>query len=430
MSQLSIENLLKQKIGLDASTLGSATINRAISQCMAICGLNNITDYLARLQTSTQELEQLIEMVVVPETWFFRDKEPFVFLSRYVMSEWFPNHRGRVLRILSIPCSTGEEPYSIAIALTEAGLPTKNFSIDAVDISKKSLLKAQRAVYSRNSFRGNNDSMRKRYFTQVGEEYQLCDSLKSTVHFIHGNLLDPSFLMNKVPYDVIFCRNVLIYFDSSATEKTVQVLSRLLIDKGLLFVGHSETQLLSPQFVSVRHPLAFAYQKQENKNQQLRHEEKSNNSSQPTERKKPLQKLNSKSDVKITSHSFLDKSKEVKTIPLNKAKGDSTTTPTPMLKTAQSLAEQGQLDEALRLCETYLSQNPTSAEAYLLLGQLYQIQSNQEQALASYQKAIYLEPNHYEALLNLALLKERSGDLASAAVIRQRIQRLQKFHNQ
>lgn len=429
MIQLSIENFLKQKIGLDPSTLGFATINRAISQCMANCGLTNVTDYLARLQTSTQELEQLIEMVVVPETWFFRDREPFVFLSRYVMSEWFLNYRGRVLRVLSVPCSTGEEPYSIAIALTEAGLPTKNFSIDAVDISKKSLLKAQKAVYGRNSFRGNNDSMRERYFTKIGEQYQLCDSLKSTVHFIHGNLLDPSFLMDKNPYDVIFCRNVLIYFDSLATEKTVQVLSRLLIDKGLLFVGHSETQLLTPQFVTVRHPLAFAYQKQENKNQELRHEAKSNNTSQPTERKRPLQKFNSKSDVKRTSDSFLEKSKEVKTIPLSKAKGD-TTTPTPMLKTAQSLADQGQLHEALSLCETYLSQNPTSAEAYLLLGQLYQIQSNDEQAIASYQKAIYLEPNHYEALIHLALLKERSGDIVGAVVIRQRIQRLQKFHNQ
>ncbi|KYC39992.1 hypothetical protein WA1_28965 [Scytonema hofmannii PCC 7110] len=133
MTQLSIENLLKQKIGLDPSTLGSVTMKRAISQCMANCGLTDITDYLVRLQTSTQELEQLIEMVVVPETWFFRDREPFVFLSRYVMSEWFPNHRDRVMRVLSIPCSTGEEPYSIAIALTEAGLAAQSVGCTSVN---------------------------------------------------------------------------------------------------------------------------------------------------------------------------------------------------------------------------------------------------------------------------------------------------------
>ncbi|MUG91069.1 tetratricopeptide repeat protein [Scytonema sp. UIC 10036] len=419
MTQLSIENLLKQKIGLDPSTLGSVTIKRAISQCMVNCGLTDITDYLARLQTSTQELEQLIEMVVVPETWFFRDREPFVFLSRYVMSEWLPNHRDRVMRVLSIPCSTGEEPYSIAIALTEAGLATKNFSIDAVDISKKSLTKASLAIYSRNSFRGNNKEIRDRYFTQVGEQYQLYDSIKNTVNFIHGNLLDPSFLIEKVPYDVIFCRNVLIYFNNLAQKKTFQALERLLVDNGLLLVGHSETQLLTPKFVTMRHPLAFVYQKQEDKNQELKYERKLTNKKEP--------KFNPKLDVSITSTEILKKPKEAETISLNKTKShDSTNVPTSTLKTAQTLAERGQLHEAINLCEIYLHEEPTSADAYLLLGQLCRIQGNEQQAEQCFQKAIYLEPNHYEALIHLVLLKERRGDIANADVIRQRIQRLQK----
>ncbi|MCC5669297.1 tetratricopeptide repeat protein [Nostoc sp. CHAB 5784] len=427
MTQLSIENLLKQKIGLDPSTLGSVTIKRAISQCMANCGLTDITDYLARLQTSTQELEQLIEMVVVPETWFFRDREPFAFLSRYVMSEWFPNHHDKVMRILSVPCSTGEEPYSVAIALTEAGLATKNFSIDAVDISKKSLTKASLAVYSRNSFRGNNKERQERYFAQVGEQYQLYESIKNTVNFIHGNLLDPSFLIEKVPYDVIFCRNVLIYLNNLAQKKTFQTLERLLVDNGLLFVGHSETQLLTPQFVAVRHPLAFVYQKQEDKNQEFKHEKKLTNKKEPIERKRNFPKFNPKLDVSITSKEILKKPKEAETIPLNKTKSyDSTNIPTSTLKTAQTLAERGQLHEAINLCETYLHEEPTIADAYLLLGQLYRIQGNEQQAEQCFQKAIYLEPNHYEALIHLVLLKERRGDIANAAVIRQRIKRLHK----
>ncbi|MCC5602224.1 CheR family methyltransferase [Nostoc favosum] len=427
MTQLSIENLLKQKIGLDPSTLGSVTIKRAISQCMANCGLTDITDYLARLQTSTQELEQLIEMVVVPETWFFRDREPFVFLSRYVMSEWFPNHRDKVMRILSVPCSTGEEPYSIAIALTEAGLATKNFSIDAVDISKKSLTKASLAIYSRNSFRGNNKERQERYFAQVGEQYQLYESIKNTVNFIHGNLLDPSFLIEKIPYDVIFCRNVLIYLNNLAQKKTFQTLERLLVDNGLLFVGYSETQLLTPQFVTVRHPLAFVYQKQEDKNQEFKHEKKLTNKKEPIERKRNFPKFNPKLDVSITSKEILKKPKEAETIPLNKTKSyDSTNILTSTLKTAQTLAERGQLHEAINLCETYLHEEPTIADAYLLLGQLYRIQGNEQQAEQCFQKAIYLEPNHYEALIHLVLLKERRGDIANAAVIRERIKRLHK----
>lgn len=243
ITQGAIEALLRQNIGLDANTIGYSTIARAVNQRMAACGLSDTNSYLIRLQTSTQELEELIENAIVPETWFFRDREPFVFLHRYAIADWWPKHPNGVLRVLSVPCSTGEEPYSIAIALLESGLTPKQFCIDAVDISKKSLIKARQGVYSKNSFRGENlalpnftgttaaskngFSWRERYFEQTADGYQLCDLVKSKVNFIHGNLLERSFLIGKNSYDVIFCRNVLIYFDSSARERTVNILDRL-----------------------------------------------------------------------------------------------------------------------------------------------------------------------------------------------------------
>jgi chemotaxis protein methyltransferase WspC len=302
MTQVAIEALLRDKIGLDAIAIGSSTIARAVYQRMAACGLTDITKYLIRLQTSTQELDELIEAVIVPETWFFRDRQPFVLLKRYVFSEWLPTHAKGVLRVLSVPCSTGEEPYSVAIALIEAGLSPKQFCIDAVDISKKSLHKAQQGLYSRNSFRGKNPALpdltqtlkgtdslsayalRERYFSRQGEQYQLHDRVRSTVNFIHGNLIDPYFLVDKSAYDVIFCRNVLIYFAPSARERTVRVLDRLLKNNGLLFVGHSETgQILTPPFVPVRHPLAFAHRKKENKSQELGNKKHSTIKSQHSE---------------------------------------------------------------------------------------------------------------------------------------------------
>ncbi|MBD2774161.1 CheR family methyltransferase [Iningainema tapete] len=427
---LTIEALLRQKIGLDTCTLSSGIINRAIQQRMADCSVTDLQIYLTQLQTSNQELEALIETVVVPETWFFRYPEAFVFLSRYVISEWLPGEPNAILRVLSVPCSTGEEPYSIAIALIEAGLATKNFRIDAVDISNKSIQKAKLAVYSRNSFRSEDLGFRKRHFLQKGDEYHLCEEVKNTVNFVQGNLLDPDLLNNKQPYDVIFCRNVLIYFDDSARKHTLQFLERLLKNQGLLFVGHSETQqVLTSQFVSVQHPSAFAYRKSNVnvKNNPTPKQEQFNsaNTRPPTETLKlfkqslPTQTKN----LQNRSAAFVNVATPLKT-------SATPELPTVNLETARSLADSGKLNEAATQCQTYLNQNPTSAEAYVLLGQLRQALGNEEIALACFQKAIYLEPNYYEALVHLALLKEQRGDIASAKVLRQRIQKLPQLSEQ
>lgn len=265
MSQAAIETLLQQKIGLNAKTIGSSTINKSIHRRMSNCSLSDLTTYLKLLQTSTKELDALIEEIVVPETWFFRDRKPFEFLSQYVKNEWLSIRRNQPLRILSVPCSTGEEPYSIAITLLEAGLTSKNFCIDAVDISKKSLYRAQHGIYSQNSFRGCTAAFQKQYFTQIENSYHLDQTIINSINFIAGNLLDPQFLITKKPYHIIFCRNLLIYLEQSARKQVIQVLNQLLNNQGLLFLGHSETgQVLSSDFVPVRYPAAFAFRKKNN----------------------------------------------------------------------------------------------------------------------------------------------------------------------
>lgn len=148
MVQAAIEAMLRQKIGLDANSIGSRTIARAVEQRRVACGLRDHSSYFQHLQTSAKELEELIETVVVPETWFFRDKEPFVYLSQYVTSQWLKANFS-ILRVLSVPCSTGEEPLSIAMTLLDSGLAPNQFGIDAVDISKRALLKAKQAIYSK-----------------------------------------------------------------------------------------------------------------------------------------------------------------------------------------------------------------------------------------------------------------------------------------
>ena len=447
MIQAAIEALLRQKIGLDALTVGSNTITRAVNRRMTDCGLTDANVYLTKLQTSATELEELIETVVIPETWFFRDREPFVFLSRFVISEWLPKNPGKTLRVLSLPCSTGEEPFSIAISLLEAGLNPRNFSIDAADISKVALKKADRAIYGKNSFRDKNLDFRDRYFTGLGGNlYQLNDLVRGKVNFIQGNILDSYFLVNQIPYDVIFCRNVLIYFDDAGRSQTVQLLNGLLKKTGILFLGHSESgQKLPTQFVSVRHSLAFAYRKTDipdSQQVQVKQELTNINSTRVRESKRANPSDNArsnqfpsvKSNFSTSSQKYPREGGNSQILPVRAilfvgaapVGAGFANEPAADLDAARRLADRGQLQEAAKLCETYLSQNRTNADAYVLLGQVYQATGDRQQAEQSFQKATYLKPDHYEGLIHLALLKEERGDAVGAAMIRRRIQRIEK----
>ncbi|MFN3360172.1 MAG: CheR family methyltransferase [Pseudanabaenaceae cyanobacterium] len=236
-----ILELLREKIGLDSSTIGTAPIVAAIKQRMTAVNVTDARDYYNLLQRSPAELQALIEAVVVPETWFYRDREPFLFLQSFVQREHLQRQR-LPWRVLSLPCATGEEPYSLAIALLEAGLLPYQFTIDAVDVSYRALEKAKAGIYTKNSFRGTDPQIIDRYFTFVNDTYQLLDTIKRQVNFQYGNILQ----FQKVNYyDIVFCRNLLIYLDRDSRAKALQNLHRAMTNNGLLFVGHSEAGCLS-----------------------------------------------------------------------------------------------------------------------------------------------------------------------------------------
>jgi len=403
MVQAAIETMLRQKIGLDASSIGSRTIARAVEKRQLACGLSDLTSYFYHLQTSAQELEELIETVVVPETWFFRDKEPFVCLSQYVTTEWVKANSS-ILRVLSVPCSTGEEPLSIAMTLLDSGLSPTQFSIDAVDISKRALLKAKQAIYSERSFRGGGLQAKQRYFHSLADGYEVRPFVRNTVKFIQGNLLKPGFL-SEGKYQVIFCRNLLIYLDRAARNQVIEALDQALAPSGLLFVGAAETsQITAKHYTSIRHPFAFAYRKENRAIPNI----------------KPLMIAPAAKFIAPASKSPLNP-EPPQPIPSSPSTSE--------LEIAKQLADRGQLAEAAKLCESYLSANRTDAQAYILLGEVYQGLDRLEQAEQSFQKAIYLNPHAYEALIHLALLKEQRGDQVGAEILRQRIQRLLRSPN-
>lgn len=152
MGLAALEHLLKASMGLSAASIGSPAIARAVQERLSVCELGDLDDYLEKVRASGTELQALIEAVVVPETWFFRDRHAFTALARLAHGEWLPTHSEGVLSLLSLPCSTGEEPYSIAMALLDARVSANRFRVDAVDISARNLALGMRAVYGKNSF--------------------------------------------------------------------------------------------------------------------------------------------------------------------------------------------------------------------------------------------------------------------------------------
>jgi chemotaxis protein methyltransferase WspC len=396
--------LLEEITGISPRILGEKNLARAIKERMSVCKLEDEKKYFERIQFSAKEIEAFINVVVVSETSFFRDKEPFHFLGRYVRDEWKRKHTAGVLRILSAPCSSGEEPYSIALALQDAGLAPEEYQIDAVDISQALLDKAKLAVFSQHSFRGVPEPLRSRHFVQEGREYVLQDAGRHGVRFICGNLLDFRTLDGGQPYDIIFCRNLLIYFGPEARVRLIDAIERVLVPSGLLFVGHAEMSCFSSaKFASLENRSAFGFRKVERQAAAMDLNSPSVISSPPLLQMKPI------------------KYKETKQ-PLNPAPEASKRKDS--LQAAQQMADRGRLLEAADICERLLLADKANASIYSLLGVVQHGLGNLANAEACFTRAIYLDESCYDAMIHLSLIKEFQGDCAGAQVLKRRAARI------
>lgn len=153
MTLLEVQHHLRDAIGLDIASIGIPAVRRAVHLRVAATR-GDLARYFAYLKQTPSELQELIDAIVVSETWFFRDPASFAAVVTRLRErpEWV--HPTSSVRILSLPCSTGEEPYSIAMALLNAGLQAERFRIDAIDISARALSAAKLGLYRRHSFRG------------------------------------------------------------------------------------------------------------------------------------------------------------------------------------------------------------------------------------------------------------------------------------
>jgi chemotaxis protein methyltransferase WspC len=404
-------------MGLDAESIGIASVERVVRARCAARGLEDEQAYWEQLNASEEELQELIEAIVIPETWFFRDPEAFAALVRVLAQEWLPKHPEERLRMLSLPCSTGEEPFSMAMSLLDAGFAAQRFHIDAIDISLRAIAYGERGIYGRNSFRAKDLGFRDRYFEPLEHGFRLSEGVRQQVRFRHGNLLANGWLHGAHGYNAIFCRNVLIYFDRPMQDRAIKVLATLLAPGGLLFVGPSETGLaLDHGFVSAGIPLAFAFRRAEAAALEAGAPRKTSRAAIPT---RPIDPFGPRKSV-------------IAVQPRPKAEAPVEATPkdkSPMaaghwIEEARRLANQGNLTEALRCCERNSRDQPASAEVFYLMGMLQDAAGQVHKAAEHYRKALYLDPQHPEALVHLAVALQKEGDTRGAQRLLERANRL------
>ncbi|PTQ87878.1 CheR family methyltransferase [Agitococcus lubricus] len=399
---------LKQRMGLDASSIGDSAIERVLRQRLQANSLNQEHDYWLLLQQSSVEQQALIEAVVVPETSFFRYPESFSAMADLALKRYNMTHQP--LRFLSAPCATGEEPYSIAMALFDVGMTAEQFHIDAIDISAPLLTKAETAIYGKNSFRAASAIQRQRYFTELKDSYQLNINVKQQVKFRLVNLLNPQILLLEPAYDFVFCRNVLIYFDVPTQEMVLTNLIRLLHKEGYLFVGPAEANLVSRQGLqALGIPLSFAFQQAVTSKKTLV-EPKRAAVAKPRMVQPPM-----RASVK-SEPSLVPKKPTQTTVPLSAPMSTQQ-----VLDNIGHLANAGRLVEAIQLCQQQLKQQSPSADIFYWLGLLHDTQGLQTQAIDFYRKALYLEPQHTETLAHLSMLLAARGDVAGAQRLQQRM---------
>jgi chemotaxis protein methyltransferase WspC len=422
----SIKNLLKENLGLHVDSVGVSSIERAISHRMSHVGMSSEDSYYSLLESDEKEFEELVEEVVVPETWFFRNKSPFEALRECVLNMGVSSDSssGREpLRILSMPCATGEEPYSIAMTLRDAGLSGCDFSIDGIDVSKRALTKARRAIYGKHSFREDNLNIQNKFFKKTRSGFQIIPEIQERVSFEKANIITDNICPSNDYYDIIFCRNLLIYFSRETQNLVLEKVRLMLKPGGYLFVGHAETaQVNKKYFMKIDIPKSFAYQKISNK---ISASKKSEHIGSVDKLKNIYNQLVevAKKDVQIAN-----KIKQSKTI--SSKRSSSMVGNGCSWGRVEGLIDGGHFDEATSLCESMLAGDPENADGYYYLGLISSLCGSKGGAESLLKKAIYLSPNHQKALGLSVLLAEGRGDDEGADYYRRRELKARERNNQ
>jgi len=381
-----VRKFCEVEFGINSETMSVSTWKKIIHERMHHCSISQPNDYWNFLQSSPEEYQALVEAVVVTESWFFRDQAAIDFLVPFIKRQ---THR---VRILSIPCASGEEPYSIAMTLVDSGIDPDCFHIEGIDISQIALSKAKQAIYGKNSFRGDKQKHLLAHFSKEDECYALHRDIKNLVTFNYANVCSSAFLSFPPIADVIFCRNLLIYLNKKAQVDLLTAFAHALGNDGILIVSPAEADLCRKLgWVKSPQPKLFIFQRHA-----VEHSKRA-----------PVIKAIVREIPQKTS------------IAAKELKG---------LEVIQKLADEGTFQEAWKLLEKFLGREGLAdPDAYFLAGVIKHACLQEELAEKYFLKALYLKPDFVEALTYLALLAERRGDDHQAQLFRSRLERSEKY---
>jgi len=252
----SLRELIYNFCGLTFDDNSKYFLEKRLSNRVATHQLRDFQEYYYFLmydKNRTEELNTVIDILTINETYFFREDQQLKAFAEEILPELKERKTKegkRSIRIWSAGCSTGEEPYTIAALILESGLfQGWDVEIFASDISHRVLQVARKGEYVQSSFRSTRQEHREKYFIETDGKHRIIDSVRRLVNFGYLNLFDSSkiFLLGKM--DVIFCRNVIIYFDREAKKKVISYFERQLDEEGYLLLGHSESLMnLSTSF--------------------------------------------------------------------------------------------------------------------------------------------------------------------------------------
>lgn len=244
-------------------------VDRRLAERMQATASRSFAVYLARLRSDTGgEVENLINAFTINETYFYREDHQLRCLTASLLPELVSGKPpGSTVRIWSMPCSTGEEPYSVAMWLLENWPEVDRYDVEIVgsDIDTRALKAAERGIYGRRALMRLSPELVARYFVQLdADRWQILEDLRGSVRFAPANLVKLDETRRFGQFDVIFCRNVLIYFDEASRRLAAENLYENLAPGGFICLGHTESMSrISPLFEVRRFADAIVYQRPE-----------------------------------------------------------------------------------------------------------------------------------------------------------------------
>jgi chemotaxis protein methyltransferase CheR len=437
-----LSDLLATQMGLYYPEKRWADLDRGMAAAAPVLGMGNTEACVHQLLSATltrRQIEILASHLTVGETYFFREKKSFDVLEERIFPELMRacTHARRQLRIWSAGCCTGEEPYSIAMLLDRLIQHSGewNATILATDINPLFLQKAAEGIYGEWSFRDTPTWVRERYFKRRKKgQFEISPQIRKRVTFSYLNLATdsyPSLTNGTNAMDVIFCRNVLMYFSPEWTRKIAQNFHRSLVDRGWLIVSPVEISgSLFAQFKAVPFPDAILYQKAAWTERTENPAPQANGAEYRAPMREPLpDRLSMPGSMLAKKPQDGEISFPPQDIPTGNLPADSPAQPAgaqhagshpahhearALCRIAHSYADLGELAEAIKWCEKAIAADKLDPAVHYLLATIHQELGQSEIAMQSLMRTLYLDPDFVLAHFGLGSLCLSQGQRREA----------------